>query len=73
MINMANFKKDVTFIIKSVHRLVANEFLDNPLKKPCVDHINHNRHDNNIVNLRWTPVSENLRKQKKRETDVLEV
>ena len=37
----------------SVHRLVAETFIDNPDNKPTVDHIDRNKSNNNITNLRW--------------------
>tara|TARA_Y100000592_G_C5404130_1_gene284700 strand:- start:213 stop:692 length:480 start_codon:yes stop_codon:yes gene_type:complete len=36
-----------------VHRLVAIQFIDNENNKPEVDHIDRNRTNNNIDNLRW--------------------
>lgn len=44
---------------KKVHRLVATAFIPNPLNKPCIDHINTNRKDNRVDNLRWCTVKEN--------------
>ena len=43
-----------------VHRLVAEAFLENPLNLPEVDHINHNRGDNRLENLRWVTRKENM-------------
>ena len=44
-----------------MHRVVASQFIpnDDPVNKTEVDHINHNRTDNRIENLRWTTKSEN--------------
>ncbi len=42
-----------------IHRLVANEFIENPDNKPFVDHINRTVNDNTIKNLRWVSKSEN--------------
>jgi hypothetical protein len=42
-----------------VHRLVALAFIPNKHNKPCIDHINNDKSDNSITNLRWCSYSEN--------------
>lgn len=42
-----------------IHRLVALAFIPNPLNKPQVDHIDTNRANNNVENLRWVTATEN--------------
>lgn len=44
-----------------IHRLVAQAFIPNPKNKPQVDHINRNKIDNRVENLRWVTKSENAR------------
>ena len=48
-----------------VHRLVAEAFIPNPDKKPMVDHIDGNRRNNHVSNLRWATNQENQFNSKK--------
>ena len=41
------------------HKLVADAFIDNPENKPCIDHINNDRLDNKVSNLRYVTHTEN--------------
>jgi beta-mannanase len=41
------------------HRLVALAFLPNPEKKQMIDHVDRNKTNNHISNLRWATNSEN--------------
>lgn len=48
-----------------LHRLIADNFINNPNKLECVNHKNHVRHDNRILNLEWCTNQENGRYMKK--------
>ncbi len=43
----------------AIHQLVAFAFVDNPIDKPRVDHIDGNRINNISTHLRWASSSEN--------------
>ena len=51
-----NKRKDL-----KLHRLIALAFIPNPDNKPVIDHINRNKLDNRIENLRWATIQENSR------------
>ncbi len=55
-ISLYNKGKGTTF---NIHRLVAEHYIPNPENKPQVDHINRNKCNNDVTNLRWVTHSEN--------------
>ena len=42
-----------------LHRIIATAFIDNPDEKPCVNHIDENKLNNDLSNLEWCTVKEN--------------
>lgn len=43
-----------------LHRIIATAFIDNPDEKPCVNHIDENKLNNDLSNLEWCTVRENM-------------
>ena len=42
-----------------MHRIIATAFIDNPEGKPCVNHIDENKLNNDLSNLEWCTEREN--------------
>nr|AAL73476.1 endonuclease [Tetrahymena thermophila] len=55
--NLRKQGKTKTF---QLHRVLAQHFIPNPNNYTCIDHINQNRKDNSLSNLRWCDYSKNL-------------
>lgn len=43
-----------------VHRLVAQMFIPNPKHYDCIDHIDEDKQNNNVANLRWCSSQQNI-------------
>lgn len=46
-----------------IHRIVAQAFIPNPNNELSVDHINYDKHNNRVENLRWCSLAQNTRYQ----------
>lgn len=52
-----------------IHRLVALYFIENPNNYTEVDHIDENKTNNNVLNLRWCSGSQNCHNRSKKKGD----
>jgi hypothetical protein len=53
-----------------IHRLLAIQYIPNPDNKPVIDHIDHNRSNNDLSNLRWATQPENRNNMEDKEGKV---
>ncbi|MBO5138700.1 MAG: HNH endonuclease [Bacilli bacterium] len=57
---VVNFQKEGLKRSFQIHRLVAIHFINNPQNKPQVNHIDGNKKNNNVNNLEWVTIKENI-------------
>lgn len=56
---VVNLRRDGKSKVIPVHRIVAEAFIDNKYMLPTVNHIDGNKHNNNVSNLEWATYSHN--------------
>ena len=56
-----------------IHRLVAETYIPNPNNYETVDHINCNRSDNRVENLRWMTREENISRARRKQIYCVEL
>lgn len=58
---ITNLSVNGKVVVKAIHRIVAEAFIDNPKQYSDVDHIDGNRLNNHVSNLRWVTHGENIK------------
>lgn len=53
--------------LSHIHKLIGIHFIPNPDNKLCIDHIDNNKLNNSIDNLRWASYQENSRNRIKQQ------
>lgn len=56
---MVNLWKNGKRKLKSLHRVLAESFIENIENNPCVNHKDGNKNNNSLSNLEWVTYSEN--------------
>ena len=64
-----NLQKNKKAYRKSIHRLIAEAFIDNPNNLTDVDHIDNNKLNNTVENLQWLSHKDNMNKMLKEYKD----
>ena len=62
-VNISLYDDDGKFVKQTkeyVHRLVAEAFIPNPDNLPDIDHIDENKENNHVSNLRWSSRADNM-------------
>jgi len=57
----------------NIHRLIAVHYIPNPHNYPCVDHIDRDRQNNHISNLRWVTQQMNCQNHTLRKDNKLRI
>lgn len=57
--NMVSLAKNGIKVTKTVHRLVAQAWIQNAHNKPCINHKDLNKRHNIVTNLEWVTYKEN--------------
>ncbi len=70
---IVSLSKNGAYKQEYLHRIIAKTFIENKHNKPTVDHINRDKLDNRVENLRWATYSEQRDNQTSGETKIIAV